>query len=159
MRNTLISTILFTLLLVSIAHGEQAHVLKVRDGDSVLIEVRGIRTDARLIGIDAPEWKQEYGKEAKAFVKEFCSHGSVSLEYDMDRYGPFNRLQVYIWKNGLMLNAEIVRAGLALASPYKSNKKHNATIKKAQGEAMAAKAGFWAQGGLKVTPKTFRKNH
>jgi len=154
-----LAVLLFCLLFALPAWAEQAHVLKVRDGDSVLIEVHGIRTDARLIGIDAPEWKQEYGKEAKAFAVNFCSRGPVTLEYDMNRYGPFNRLQVYIWKDGKMLNAEIVRAGLALASPYKSNKKHKANLKKAQAEAKAAKTGFWAKGGLNQTPAQFRKKH
>ena len=135
-----------------------AKFLKARDGDSMLIEINNVRTDVRLIGVDAPEWKQEYGKQAKAFTTAFCSGDMITLEFDKSRYGPFNRLQAYVWKGGKMLNTELVRAGLALASPYRDNLRYRDDIHAAQKEAEAAKVGFWANGGLEKTPREYRRD-
>ena len=68
MKNNLIVAVLILLLAVP-ALAEEAHVLKVIDGDSMRIELRGIQVDLRLLGVDAPEWDAKGGPEAKAFVE------------------------------------------------------------------------------------------
>ena len=59
----------FFLLLAIPASAEEAHVLRVIDGDSLRIELRGLEMDLRLLGIDAPEWNTPGGPKAKAFVQ------------------------------------------------------------------------------------------
>lgn len=148
---------LLFLLLPFCAVAEEAHVLRVKDGDSVTVEVRGIRTDVRFIGVDCPEDKQEYGQDAEAFTRAFLSHGPVELEYDLDRFDPYDRLLAYVWKDGKLLNEELIRAGLGLAVYYKPNKKHRDRLEVAEKYARANRLGFWKAGGLKQTPAEYRR--
>jgi len=55
--------VLLPILLLAVpAMAEEAHVLKVIDGDSMRIELRGLELNLRLLGIDAPEYNQPGGK-------------------------------------------------------------------------------------------------
>jgi micrococcal nuclease len=62
------------------ALAEEAHVLEVLDGDSLLVEVRGLRAQVRLLGIDTPEYSQEWGQQARDFSLAFCTRGPGDLE-------------------------------------------------------------------------------
>jgi micrococcal nuclease len=128
------------------AWAEEAHVLKIIDGDSLLVEVRGLRTQVRLIGVDAPEHDQEpWGDRAKEFVVAFLQRGGpVNLEYDRDKFGPYNRLLAYVWLDGKMLNEELAARGLAWAKQYGSRPKYWERLKKAMAEAKAAGVGIWS---------------
>ncbi len=79
----------------------------------------------RLIGIDAPDLAQEpWGKQAKQRLEELigtAGKGTVSVELDgadADKYG---RKYVYLWKDGRLLNEELLKDGYVLASMRKSS--------------------------------------
>ena len=149
--------ILLCLAAAARAGAEEAQFLQPRDADSFLVEMRGLRTQVRLIGVDAPEHGQEWGEKASEFTRRFCLQGPLELEYDLDHYDRYNRLLCYVWANGRMLNLEPVRAGLALPAYYRPNGKHRAQFEQAAADAKLARSGFWAQGGLRLTPKAFRQ--
>ncbi len=74
----------------------------------------------RLIGIDAPDLGQEpWGKQAKQRLEELIATSgkdSVSIEFestDADRYG---RKYVYLWKDGQLLNEQLLKDGFVLAN-------------------------------------------
>lgn len=160
-RNFIISLgLVFALLLsASPVRAEKAQFLSVIDGDSLVLELGGRNVEVRLIGIDAPEWGQEYGTKAKAFSLKFCYGRTVDVEYDVQRLDRYNRTLVYVSVDGRMLNEELVRAGLALAVEYKPNTKHQTRLKKAQAQAEKNRNGFWLHGGLKMTPRQWRAAH
>ncbi|MFM9414503.1 thermonuclease family protein [Peptococcus simiae] len=86
----------------------KASVVKVVDGDTLLVEIKGVEYKVRLIGVDTPEvyGKQEYyGREASDYVKSILKEGQeVFLERDVsdtDRYG---RLLRYVWINSPISN-------------------------------------------------------
>lgn len=118
------------LLLGSTCYAEQqfpqtAKFLKTRDGDSMLMEVNDVRTDVRLISVDCPEYNQPGGNTARKFSQKFLEGDeTIYLEFDKQRFDPFNRLLVYIWKNGNMLNKELISAGLCREKVYPPNGKH-----------------------------------
>ena len=113
MKNRLLFTVLFLLLAIP-AMAEEAHVLRVIDGDSLRIELRGLELDLRLLGINAPEYNQPGGTEAKAFVQAWVDKGgTVDLEFDRKRYGKYGRLLAWVWRDGELLQEEMVRRGLA----------------------------------------------
>lgn len=156
----ILAFVLIALALATTATAEEAHFLKAIDGDSVLVEVNGIRVEVRLLCVDAPEHDQDpWGARAKAFVDEFCrSGGTLDLEYDLERHDRYNRLLAYVWQNGQMLNLELARAGLGFPVYYKPNKKHLDQIKDASAEAEAAQRGFFAPGVEIMLPAKWRKN-
>ena len=110
-------------------------------------------------GIDAPEWGQEYGTQAKTHVMSFCFGQSLRLEFDKERKDRYGRLLAYVYCGDKMLNEEMVRAGLALVIKVKPNTKHYARLKKVEATAHAERRGFWLRGGLEVTPGQWRKRY
>jgi len=121
-----IITITVLLLLLAVpAHAEEAHVLKVIDGDSLRIELRGLQIDLRLLGVDAPEWDKKGGAEAKAFVQDWIAQGgTIDLEYDRKRYGKYGRLLAWVWRDGHLLQEDMVRAGHAKVKWIDEKDKH-----------------------------------
>lgn len=74
----------------------------------------------RLIGIDAPDMGQEpWGKQAKQRLEELIAtpgKDGVSIEFestDADKYG---RKFVYLWKDGQLLNEQLLKDGCVLAN-------------------------------------------
>lgn len=87
----------------------------VVDGDTLEL-VGGARV--RLLLVDTPETTQGkndcYGQEAKAFTTSLVAGKTVSLAYDeascTDRFG---RTLAYVTVDGVELNAELAKRGLA----------------------------------------------
>ncbi|MFH1913566.1 MAG: thermonuclease family protein [Pseudomonadota bacterium] len=146
-------------LLGSCARAEAVRLVRVIDGDSLVVELAGRREEVRLIGIDAPEGRQEYGARARREVMELCRGQGLRLEFDVERRDRYGRLLAYVFVGERMLNEELLRAGLALVLPIRPNTTHAGRLARAEAEAREAGQGFWAQGGLKLTPAQWRKRH
>jgi len=151
--------ILALTLFCSCARAEAVRLVRVIDGDSLLVELAGRREEVRLIGIDAPEGRQEFGALAREHVVALCRGRELRLEFDQERRDRYGRLLAYLFAGGLMVNEEMVRAGLALTLPVRPNTAHAGRLARAEAEAREAGRGFWAQGGLKLTPTQWRKRH
>jgi len=91
-------------------------VERVKDGDTIVLKKQG---DARLIGVDCPEKKQDGGPEAKAFTEKALTGKTVEVELcakqPTDRYG---RSLAFIYLSDsqgrkVMFNSELVRQGYA----------------------------------------------
>lgn len=149
--------ILLLALSVLPAPAGQARFLTVIDGDSLVVELDGRSAEIRLIGIDAPEGRQRYGTQARSHAMGLCYGRELRLEFDRERRDRYGRVLAYVYVGGRMLNEEMVRAGLALALPVEPNTAHAARLKRAEDEARAARRGFWAEGGLEMTPAQWRR--
>ncbi|MCJ2165972.1 MULTISPECIES: thermonuclease family protein [unclassified Pseudodesulfovibrio] len=160
-RNTIffLCLLCFSLLRPATASALTVRFLSVIDGDSLLIEHKGDAWEIRLIGIDAPEFKQEYGVQAKVFSLKFCHNKTLRLEFDREKKDRYGRRLAYVYADDVMLNEELVRAGLAIPIMIKPNTRYYARFKAAEKEAVAKKCGFWLRGGLKQTPAQWRKSH
>lgn len=138
----------------AIADGvKEDEVLDVVDGDTVKLASGG---RVRLIGVNTPETvapKQKagappdcFGPEASKFTKELLPKGTrVNVELDegpTDRYG---RGLVYLYraKDGLFVNAELVKQGLARRMRIAPNVRYDAVFTKMEQEASAAGRGLW----------------
>lgn len=88
-------------------------VIKVKDGDTIVILVDNRELGIRLNHIDCPEKKQPFGTKAKQFVSDACFGEKISLVHHnkYDRYGRL--IAEVILPNGKNLNKELVRNGLA----------------------------------------------
>ncbi len=113
--------------------------------------------EVRLIGVDAPEFKQEYGIKAKEFSLRFCHGHKLRLEFDKELVDRYGRVLAYVYKGDRMLNEDLVKAGLAIAIKIKPNTRHYTRLKGAERIAAAKKHGFWKQGGLRMTPAKWRR--
>lgn len=133
-------------------------VSKVIDGDTIELLAKTskenpynhiIKLKIRLYGIDAPELKQAYGKEAKEYLSALVLKQEVSLIIEnKDKY---ERIVGTIFLKGKDINKEMVKNGYAHA--YESfSKKYLAE----QADTKMFKLGLW-QDEKAVKPSEFRR--
>jgi micrococcal nuclease len=136
-------------------------VVRVVDGDTVVVDAAGTTGPVRLIGIDTPETVAPnrpvecYGPEASARLKSLLPAGtSVRLWRDVEPRDRYGRLLAYVQRSsdGLFVNAEQVRAGAAIAKAYPPNTTFLADLEAVQSQARAAHRGLWATCGGADTP-------
>ncbi|KAI3831100.1 hypothetical protein MKW98_006340, partial [Papaver atlanticum] len=107
----------------------------------------------RLRGIDAPENKQPFGKEAKEELTKLVKGNCVSVHvYGKDKYG---RLVGDVYCNGTFAQEVMLKKGLAWH--YAALDKR-LQLKNWQKEAKAAKLGLWASPNPEK-PWEWRKNN
>jgi micrococcal nuclease len=139
----------------------ESRVVRVIDGDTVVLRTDGREETVRLIGIDTPEVReseklerdvrrqgrdratiQAMGARATKYTQERVLARSVFVERDVrlrDRYG---RSLAYLWlADGRLLNAEIVREGYAVAMTVPPNVKYAAHFVALEREARASRRG------------------
>ena len=125
MKYLLIVISIFSLSLMDISASEyEGLVVKVTDGDSVKIKVGEITNTIRLLYIDAPEIKQDYGIKSKDFLENLLLNKRVSVVTDKnDRYGR-QLADIYIYKNNeaTYINAKMIKSGNAwVYRKYRTN--------------------------------------
>ena len=137
---------------------EWRKVASVEDGDSITLE-NGRRV--RYLGIDSPErggpGKGEYlAEEAHRFNRQLVRGQEVRLEYEAERLDRYQRLlaRVYL-KNGLWVNGEMVKNGLAHVLYQAPNTEKFEELLKWQREAMDDRRGFWIK-ALEETDSDYR---
>ena len=113
-------------------------VARVQDGDSVLARDG---TSFRLHGIDAPEYDQPYGREARRRLAALLSRGPVYvLEKDRDRYG---RPVVRVWTDdGTDVNRAMGCDGAAWR--YRQYALFDRELSACQQAARRERMGLWA---------------
>jgi micrococcal nuclease len=125
-------------------------VRRVIDGDTLVL-ASGARV--RLQGIDTPETVAEdrpveaWGPEASQFTKEFIQRAGrqVRLTFSLERKDRHDRFLAFVWNGDVMLNEELVRAGLADARlDYRYSGLMKRRLVAAQDEARGAGRGIWS---------------
>ena len=132
----------FLLLAPVHASMSTAYVAHTIDGDSILVKVDRNKENLRLYGIDAPEIGQEFGTEARDFVRERTAGRAVTVErLGSDRFG--RDVAIVRLPDGRSLNAELVRHGYAWWS--RRHAPDNLELADAEREARSQKRGLWHQ--------------
>ncbi len=118
---------------------EQVELVRVVDGDTIIVNYQNEQTRVRLIGINSPESvhqdeskNTQEGRDASAFLKEYLADvDTVWLEFDVEARDQYERVLAYVWMNadgtdvgGDMLNGIIVKNGYAEARAYEPNVKY-----------------------------------
>ncbi len=138
-------------------------VVEVYDGDTIGVMIKGSREKIRLIGIDAPETGQQlWGQMAKEHLRELLEHSDwvVALEFDMQDRDKYGRLLRYVTTpDGRMLNLQMIKDGYAMLLTVPPNIRYVGEFRNAQHEARGKSIGIWGRGGLKETPREYRKEH
>lgn len=117
-------------------------VVRVIDGDTIDIE-GGLRV--RYIGIDTPERDEALYSEATEANRRMVECKKVRLEQDISETDRYGRLLRYIWVGDRMVNAELVRLGMAEATSYPPDIKYQDYFEQLEREARAAGRGIWAK--------------
>ncbi|MBI4332456.1 MAG: thermonuclease family protein [Chloroflexi bacterium] len=127
----------------------EASVVRVVDGDTIVVAMNGREYRVRYIGVDTPETVhpsrpvEYFGKEASAKNKELVQGKTVKLEKDVSEADRYQRLLRYVWVDEVMVNAELVRLGYAQVATYPPDVKYQGLFLKLQKEAKEAQRGLW----------------
>ncbi len=135
------------------ANHPEYKVIKVVDGDTIDVDMDGIKKRIRLIGIDAPESVAPnqpvecFGKEAGAYLNSLLSGKVVQLaddstQSDQDKYG---RLLRYVFLGSVDINQKLLQEGFAREYTYDKAYQHQQEFRQAQAEAKIAKVGLWQE--------------
>ena len=120
-------------------------VIQVIDGDTIVIE-GGYRV--RYIGIDTPEIHPEleaFGMEALQANRRLLEGKEIRLERDVSDTDKYGRLLRYVFVDGVFVNAELVRQGLAYAKAYPPDTKYQDYLEEMEAEAREISRGVWAK--------------
>ena len=134
---------------------EQAVLIKVVDGDTITVSIKGKKEVVRVIGIDTPEVVDPrktvecFGKEASGMANvTFENNKTVLLESDptqgdRDKY---QRLLRYVWVDDGVgdFGRFMIDGGYASEYTYNLPYKYQNEYKQAEKVASKAKKGLWA---------------
>jgi len=127
----------------SIPSDQKLTVTEVSDGDT--LKLSDGKT-FRLYGVNSPEVKEPYFEEAKALTENLVLGKEISFEqeehYKTDKFG---RTLGYVFVDGVNLNIELVRNGLARVVLYEKRAKikYQDELLAAEKEAREKKLGIW----------------
>ena len=128
---------------------ETARVLRVVDGDTILVELDGRQERVRYIGVDTPETVAPdrppgcFGQEANAANKALVEGKTVQLERDVSERDRFDRLLRYVYVGEVFVNEELVRQGYATATTFPPDVRENTRFRALEREARQAGRGLW----------------
>jgi micrococcal nuclease len=127
----------------------RAVVTRVVDGDTIEVRFDGRLEDVRLIGIDTPETVdpaapvQCFGRRASRFTHRRLEGRRVRLVFGAERRDDYGRLLAYAYLDGRLLNAELVRRGLARTLSIAPNDRFAGRFKRLEIRAARAGRGLW----------------
>lgn len=132
-----------------------AKVIRIVDGDTLEVMYGELPVMIRLAHIDCPEIRssQPFGKKAKQTLSDLCFGENVEIEFsgDKDRNGRY--ICVIYNQQGLNLNKEMMKRGMAWHFKKYSEDNAYAELEK---EARESKIGLW-QDPNPVAPWNWRK--
>ena len=112
----------------------------VFDGDTVKLS-NGKKV--RLIGINAPESGEVCSSEATNKLKELVLGKKITLEKDIEDRDQYGRSLRYLYADGIFVNLEMVRSGVAHSYRYGLNTKYSAKFDQAENEAKQNEGCLW----------------
>jgi micrococcal nuclease len=95
--------------------GSNAEVVRVLDGDSLVVSVEGQEAEVRLIGINAPEGSECHGDQSRDTLQDLLAAGEVTLVSDIEDTDQYGRLLRYLYVRGLNVNLALLANGDAIA--------------------------------------------
>lgn len=109
---------------------EQARVVEVIDGDTIVVDRGEGAETVRYIGIDTPEREDppELYEAADRANRALVEGRTVVLERDVSEVDRFGRLLRYVWLDEpdgwVMVNLELVRSGVAEIVVFRPDVRH-----------------------------------
>jgi endonuclease YncB( thermonuclease family) len=129
-------------------------VVRVLDGDSLVVLAGGAEVEVRLHGIDAPEHGQAFGNRAKRRAGELAFGQEARFESrGKDSYG--RELAEVFLPDGRSLNRELVSEGFAW---WYRRYADDADLAAREREARVERRGLWAD-AAPVPPWEWREAH
>jgi micrococcal nuclease len=135
------------------AREDAARVVRVVDGDTIRVDLPSGEEAVRYIGIDTPESVKPgspvecFAKRASAFNARLVEGERVRLVRDVEARDRYGRLLAYVYRarDGLFVNAELVRRGYATVATFPPNVAHEREFKRLARAARLSGRGLWSE--------------
>ncbi|HWH35814.1 MAG TPA: thermonuclease family protein [Acidimicrobiales bacterium] len=130
-----------------------AEVVRVIDGDTIVVRIGSAEERVRLLGIDTPESVDPrspvecYGPEASQRTAELLPPGTpIRLVRDVEGRDRYSRLLAYVYRadDGAFVNLDLVRRGFADVLSVAPNLAHADELASAAESARGEGAGLWS---------------
>jgi micrococcal nuclease len=144
------------LILPALLFAGQHRVIRVVDGDTIVVDYKGKHEKVRLLCVNTPESvhpdkKQNIpmGKTASNYTKKRLKGRYVDLEFEGPLRGNYNRLLSYLILDGENFNLELVKQGLSpYYTKYGLSKKYDQEFRAAERYARGHKLHIWGDPDL-----------
>jgi len=133
----------------------EATVVRVVDGDTIVVAYGGAQYKVRYIGMNTPETVdpsrpiQWMGPEASAANKALVTGRTVILEKDVSETDRYGRLLRYVWLTDgaawTLVNLALIKQGFASVSTYPPDVKYVDVYVAAERDARAGAVGLWGE--------------
>lgn len=142
-----------SLVAAAAANADSGTVVRVVDGDTIVVSINNIDQTVRLLNINTPETKDPnkptecLGPEATDHLEEVLPVGSkVRLEFDVERHDKYGRTLAGVFNaSNQLVNAEIARRGLGVPMVVGENRRFLPPVEDAYREARTAKTGLFSE--------------
>jgi len=139
--------------LVGATRSDAARVVRVVDGDTVVVRTGGHDERVRYIGVDTPESVkpgtpvQCFAKAASAENRRLVEGQEVRLVGDAEARDRYGRMLAYVYRkrDGLFVNAELVRRGYAKPMTIPPNVAHALELRRLAKTARREGRGLWSR--------------
>lgn len=125
-------------------------VVRVVDGDTIIVKYNGEDVRVRMIGIDTAESvhpdeskNTQEGKNASDYTKQMLTDKKVALEFDVQQKDKYGRFLAYVYLDGKMYNKTLLENGYAKIATYPPNVKYVDDFVQLQKEARENQIGIW----------------
>jgi micrococcal nuclease len=132
---------------------ETARVVRIVDGDTIIVRLGGRDRRLRYIGMDTPETVapgvpiERLGREASRANAALVEGRIVTLEKDVSETDQYARLLRYVWlvdgERWTLVNLELVRQGYAQVETDPPDVRYAGRFVEAQRSARDASLGLW----------------
>jgi micrococcal nuclease len=126
-----------------------AYVVRAVDGDTIEARIGNRLEDVRYIGVDTPETVkpgtpvQCFGPRASAFNHHLVEGRRVRLVFGVERRDVYGRLLAYVYLRRRLVNAMLVRRGLARSLTIPPNDRLAPRFRRLELRAARAGRGLW----------------
>lgn len=125
-----------------------ATVVKIIDGDTIVVNIDGKEFKLRYIGVDSPEAGNFGGTQATHYNEQLVMNKTVILVKDVSETDSLGRLLRYVVVDSKFVNYELVSSGYARSGSWPPDTSCDSTFATAYTAAKTGKLGIW---GL-ITP-------
>ncbi|MET3720070.1 MULTISPECIES: thermonuclease family protein [unclassified Arthrobacter] len=141
-----------SMVVASAANADSGTVIRIIDGDTLVVSINNGDHTIRLLNIDTPETKDPnqpvecLGPQAAEYLERLLPQGTrVRLEFDAERHDKYGRTLAGVFTpDGSLVNANIAREGMGIPVQFGGNSKFMPPVEAAYAEARAAKSGLFS---------------
>lgn len=130
--------------------GTHGRVVRVIDGDTVVLGIDHREMTVRLLGIDAPEPHGDseggrWGQKATEFLRGLLEGAVVSMDFDEERQDVYGRILTYLAVGGHDVQTELLQRGLATVYQRCTCMRKEEYLRLEE-EARESRVGMWGDG-------------